>query len=135
MVGGLEACPGSLSDYVRCPPDGGALGLRSDLVSLTIFFFFAVIGLVVLARFYRVSLRHPTAALAYLAAGITYELFPIAGIIVALNFEPKGQELLFHENNAFLVAAGIFFLMAAAFAALGGLAERLAESRHAREQA
>ncbi len=114
-------CPPPLPDYVRCPPDGGTRGLESDLVTMAIFFLFAAVGFGLLARFYRVSATHPAGSLAYLVAGIVYELFPIAGIIVATNFEPKGESLLFEPN--FYVAASAFFVVGTVFAVLGVLLE------------
>jgi hypothetical protein len=125
-------CPGHISDFVRCPPDGGARGLVSDFLSMGGFLFFAVLGFVALARFYRVAPWHPGAALLYLASGVVYELFPIAGIIVAANFEPKGQNLLFEPS--FHIAAAIFFTVGTVLAALGVLMERAArrEQRPAR---
>ncbi len=117
-------CPGHISDYVRCPPEGGARGLFSDVLSMGGFLLFAVLGFVALSRFYRAAARHPAAALSYLVSGLVYELFPIAGIIVATNFEPKGQNLLFEPQ--FYVAAAIFFAVGTALAMLGALIERFA---------
>jgi len=96
----------------------------SDLVAMGIFFLFAAVGFGLLARFYRFSAAHPAGSLAYLAAGIVYELFPIAGIVVATNFEPKGQSLLYQPN--FYVAAAAFFVVGTVFAALGAVLERAA---------
>lgn len=117
-------CPGHISDYVRCPPEGGARGLFSDVISMGAFVVFAVLGFIALARFYRAAPWHPGAALIYLASGVVYELFPIGGIIVAANFEPKGQNLLF--ESSFYIAAAIFFILGTLLAVLGVLMERMA---------
>lgn len=125
----LLACPDPLPDYIQCRPwPGGDAGLLSTFGSMAIFFFFATIGFVVLARFYRVSVDLPSVALAYLAGGIVFELFPIAGIILVTNFAPKGQSLLLPNGDLvlFLVAAGAFFLVGAVLTALGASGERSA---------
>jgi hypothetical protein len=125
----LLACPDPLPDYIQCKPwPGGDAGLLSNFGSMGIFFMFAAIGFLVLARFYRVSAALPSVSLAYLAGGIVFELFPIAGIILVTNFEPKGQRLLLPDGDLvpFLVAAAAFFLVGAALTALGALGERSA---------